>query len=177
MSLKTVGTALTRTLWTTGTRTPPRVQSPKVSRLSSACSGSAGGAQPGNKELSCGSDSDRPGADVQSSAEPPHRAASADKKRPKEPAGAPGGAGVRRRSFTSRAAPADTRSYLWARYNDTKRLVHGKDTVLLLYVLTSYRNSQSVSSASTRPHGSEDILFVLFQSLVLCQTLFRINFK
>uniref|UniRef100_H3D4S0 5'-nucleotidase domain containing 2 n=1 Tax=Tetraodon nigroviridis TaxID=99883 RepID=H3D4S0_TETNG len=29
----------------------------------------------------------------------------------------------RRRSFTS-AVPADTKSYMWARYNDTKRLVH-----------------------------------------------------
>uniref|UniRef100_A0A8P4KAK3 5'-nucleotidase domain-containing protein 2 n=1 Tax=Dicentrarchus labrax TaxID=13489 RepID=A0A8P4KAK3_DICLA len=124
MSLKTVGAALTRTLWTRGNTTPPIVRSPKVNRLSTTCRAS-GERKQGlgkTKEQSC--NTDRPSEDVPSSSELPHRCTTGDKKRPKEPVGAPGVTGVRRRSYTSSTAPMDKRSYLWARYNDLKRMVH-----------------------------------------------------
>ncbi|XP_056240116.1 5'-nucleotidase domain-containing protein 2 [Seriola aureovittata] len=126
MSLKTVGTALSRTLWTGGNRTPPVARATKVNRLSTS-SRVPGGKQQGTektKEQSCGSDSDRPGDDVQPLSESPHRCTTGEKKRSKEPVRAPGVTGVRRRSYTCTAAPVDQKSYLWARYNDTKRLVH-----------------------------------------------------
>ena len=130
MSLKTVGTAVTRILLTTGNRTPPLVRSPKVNRLSTTSTLSGEGKQGREKTKSFDSCSARPSEDGRSSSEPPHRCTSADKKRSKEPVGAPGVTGVRRRSFTSAtAAPVDKRSYLWARYNDMKKLVHGKQTV------------------------------------------------
>lgn len=136
MSLKTVGTAVTRILLTTGNRTPPLVRSPKVNRLSTTCTLSGEGKQGREKTKSFDSCSARPGEDGRSSCEPPHRSTSADKKRPKEPVGAPGVTGVRRRSFTSAtAAPVDKRSYLWSRYNDMKKLVHGKQTVRALCLL------------------------------------------
>lgn len=133
MSVKTVGSALTRTLWTRGSRTPPLVRSPKVNRLSTTCrlSGERKQGREKTKEESCGSCSDRPSDDVTSSGEPPYRCTAGDKKRPKEPVGAPGVTGSRRRSYTSTTAPVDQRSYLWARYNETKRLVHGKQRVPL----------------------------------------------
>ncbi|XP_074499669.1 5'-nucleotidase domain-containing protein 2 [Sebastes fasciatus] len=133
MSFKVVGT-LTRTLWTRGhSRTPPVARSHKVNRLSTTtCSRlSAGGKQSSERsqEQSCSSESDKPSGDVlpsssSSSKEPPPPPHSGDKKRPKEPVGAPGVTGVKRRSYTSTAAPAKKSTYLWARYNDTKRLVH-----------------------------------------------------
>lgn len=131
MSLKTVGTAVTRTLWTRGNSTPPPVaRAHRVSRLSTTCRESAGGKQgrENTKEQSCGSCSDRPCAEAPSSGEPPHRCQPGDAKRAKEPAGAPGVTGARRRLFTSTKAPVDQRSYLWSRYNDLKRLVHGKQS-------------------------------------------------
>lgn len=134
MSLKTVGTALTRALWTTGNRTPPLTRSPKVNRLSTSCrvSGERKQGHEKTKEQSCVSDSDRPSGDVPTPSEPPHKCTTGDK-RLKEPVGAPGVTGVRRRSYTSNAAPVDQRSFLWARYNDMKRLVHGKQRVPSLY--------------------------------------------
>ncbi|KAF3860782.1 hypothetical protein F7725_001037 [Dissostichus mawsoni] len=123
MSFKAVGSALTRTLWTRGQRTPPAARSPKVNRLSTTCRVS--GKQQGcDKTKSCSSDSDRRSGEGPSpSSDPPHRCTTADKKRPQEPVGAPGVTGVRRRSYTS-TAPVSQSTYLWARYNDTKRLVH-----------------------------------------------------
>lgn len=100
--------------------TPPLLRCPKVNRLSTSCRLSAGNQQPG--EVTKSSDSctdDGPGNEAANRCPP------AEKKRSKEPASAPGVRGERRRSFTS-AAPADTKAYMWARYNDTKRLVHGK---------------------------------------------------
>ncbi len=131
MALKIVGTALTRTLWTTGNGTPPLVRSPKVNRLSTTCRVSAERKQGRDKtkEQSCSSCPDRPRDDVPSPGEPPHRCTTGDKKRGREPVGAPGVTGVRRRSYTSSTAPVDQRSYLWARYNEMKRLVHGKRRV------------------------------------------------
>lgn len=131
MSLNTVGTALTRTVWTRGNRTPPFMRSPKVNRLSTTCwvSGERKQGREKTKEKSCGSCTDGPREDVPTSSEPPHRCTAGDKKRPQEPLGAPGVTGVRRRSYTSTAVPVDQKSYMWARYNDTKRLVHGKQRV------------------------------------------------
>lgn len=129
MSFKTVGT-LTRTLWARGNKTPPLARSPRVNRLCTTCRISGGKKQgrDGTKEESCGSDSDRPTGDAPSPSDPLHRCTAGDKKRAKEPLGAPGVCGVRRRSFTSTAAPMDQISYLWTRYNDMKRLVHGKQS-------------------------------------------------
>lgn len=143
MSFKTVGT-LTRTLWARGNKTPPLARSPRVNRLCTTCRISGGKKQgrDGTKEESCGSDSDRPTGNAPSPSDPLHRCTAGDKKRAKEPLGAPGVCGVRRRSFTSTAAPMDQISYLWTRYNDMKRLVHGKQRAppspppLLLFVLT-----------------------------------------
>lgn len=134
MSLKTVGTALTRTLWSGGNRTPPLARSPKVNRLSSKCSAPAGGKQ--GSEESCSSNSARPSGDVPSTSEPPPTAKAAARKRHEEPAGAPGVTRVRRHSFASPAAPVDQRTYLRARYSEMKRLVHGKTraTVMLCCV-------------------------------------------
>lgn len=130
MSLNTVGTTLSRTLWIRGSSTPSFPRSNRVNRLSSTCRVSGESKQGRDKttEQSCGTRTDRPSDDVPST-DPPHRCTAADKKRPKEPLGSAGGTGVRRRSFTSRAPALDQKSYLWARYNETKRLVHGKQKV------------------------------------------------
>lgn len=152
MSLNTVGTALTRALWTRGNRTPPFVRSPKVNRLSTTCrvSGERKQGREKTKEKSCGSCTDGPGDDVPTSSEPPHRYTAGDKKPPQEPPGAPGVTGVRRRSHTSTAALVDQKSYMWARYNDTKRLVHGKQRVPSLCVphVQQRHNEPYVSSVS-----------------------------
>ncbi|XP_028266613.1 5'-nucleotidase domain-containing protein 2 isoform X2 [Parambassis ranga] len=128
MSLKTAGTALTRTLWARGSRTPPLARSPKANKLSTTCSVFAETKQGNTKQQQqqqSSASSDRPTGDGPSCSEPPHTCTTGEKKRAaKEPAGAPGVRGVRRRSFTSTAAPMDQRSYLWSRYNDTKRLVY-----------------------------------------------------
>nr|XP_020467469.1 5'-nucleotidase domain-containing protein 2 [Monopterus albus] len=123
MSLRRVGTALTRTLWTRENKSTPVATSSKVNGLCTTCKGAQQG-RGTTKEQSCSSDTGRPNGDVLCSSEQPHRCAAGEKKRSKEPAGAPGVTGVRRRSYTSTAAPVDQRSYLWTRYNDTKRLVH-----------------------------------------------------
>lgn len=132
MSFKTAGVVFTRALWTRGSGTPPVARSCKVNGLSSACGGSGGEQQGRGKTEAQSWGSDGTNGDAASASEPPHRCPSREKKRAKEPAGAPGGTGVRRRSFTSNAAPADLRSYFWTRYNDTKRLVHGKQRGPLL---------------------------------------------
>lgn len=125
MAFNTVAAVFSRALRSGGNGTPALLRSPKVNRLSTSCSLSGGNEQ--QREVTKSSDScpDRPGNDAPSSGEAANRCTPADKKRTKEPPGAPGVRGERRRSFTS-AAPADTKSYMWARYNDTKRLVHGK---------------------------------------------------
>ncbi|XP_022043136.2 5'-nucleotidase domain-containing protein 2 [Acanthochromis polyacanthus] len=120
MSLKTVGSALTRTILARGNGTPPVARSPKVNGLSTSCSLLADRQQ----GESHGHPSDRPTGDAPPPSEPPHMRTAADKKRPPEPVGAPGVPGVKKRSFTSDAATANERTYLWARYNDMKRLVH-----------------------------------------------------
>jgi len=148
MSFKTVGTALTRTLWARGNRTPPVARSPKVNRFSTTCRGAAGTKQGDNTaQQSCGSDSDRPSSEATVSSESPHRCGSGDKKRPKESVRAPGVTGVRRRSFTSKAAPMDQKSYLWTRYNDMKRLVHGKHRVPPLLSWHPSQNKQLNTSS------------------------------
>ncbi|XP_044067368.1 5'-nucleotidase domain-containing protein 2 isoform X2 [Siniperca chuatsi] len=157
MSLKTVGTTLTRTLWTTGNRTPPLARSPKVNRLSTTCrvTGERKQGREKTKEQSCSSDSDRPSGDAPTSSEPLRRCTTGDKKRPKDPVGAPGVTGERRRSYTSTAAPVDQKSYLWARYNDMKRLVHDlipPGACNLLNSSTIYANNE-VSLAEVDIYG------------------------
>ncbi|XP_023154476.3 5'-nucleotidase domain-containing protein 2 [Amphiprion ocellaris] len=120
MSLKTVGTALTRTILARGNGTPPVARSTKASRISTSCSLLADRQQGQSHERISG----RPTGDAPSPSEPPHTRTAADKKRAPETVGAPGVPGVKRRSFTSDAAATDQRAYLWARYNDLKRLVH-----------------------------------------------------
>lgn len=125
MAFNAVAAVFSRALRSGANGTPPLLRSPKVNRLSTS-RGLTGGDQQ-QREVTKSSDSctDRPGNDAPSSGEAANRCTSADKKRTREPPSAPGVRGERRRSFTS-AAPADTKAYMWARYNDTKRLVHGK---------------------------------------------------
>lgn len=129
MAFNAAAAVLGRALRSGGHGTPPLLRSPNANRLSSLSAGfcrlSGGNQQQREVTKSPHSCTDRPGKDAPPSGEAANRCTPADKKRPKEPPGAPGVRGERRRSFTS-AAPADTKSYMWARYNDTKRLVHGK---------------------------------------------------
>ncbi|TNN74828.1 5'-nucleotidase domain-containing protein 2 [Liparis tanakae] len=122
MSFKAVSAAVTRTLWTRGHGIPPLARSPKVNRLSTTCSLLTVRKQGGEPhEQSCSDDSDGANGDVQVSSEPPHRCETGEEKRAAGPAGVPG---VKKRPNASTAAPVNKTSYLWARYNDTKRLVH-----------------------------------------------------
>lgn len=125
MAFNVVAAVFGRALRSGGNGTAPLLRSPKVNRLSTSCRLSGGNQQQSEVTKSSDSCTDRPGSDAPSSGEAANRCKSVDKTRTKEPPGAPGVRGERRRSFTS-AAPADTKAYMWARYNDTKRLVHGK---------------------------------------------------
>lgn len=127
MAFNAVAAAVGRALRSGGSGTPPLLRSPKATRLSPSRTLTGASQQGGEVTKSSDSCTGGPGSDAPSSGEAAHRCASAEK-RTKEPLGAPGVRGERRRSFTS-AAPADTKSYMWARYNDTKRLVHGKKRV------------------------------------------------
>lgn len=128
MAFNTVAAALGRALRSGGSATPPLLRSPKATRVFPSRMLSGASQQGGEVTKSSDSCTGGPESDAPSSGEAAHRCTPADKKRTKEPLGAPGVRGERRRSFTS-AAPADTKSYMWARYNDTKRLVHGKSRV------------------------------------------------
>ncbi|XP_013866412.1 5'-nucleotidase domain-containing protein 2 [Austrofundulus limnaeus] len=123
MSLKTASTTLSRALWTRGNRTPPVGRSPKGSRLSSTSCRELGGTTLRQEEKNNQSGGEQSSQSSHGSGEPPH-SPSGDKRRLKEAVGAPGVPGVRRRCFTSKAAPMDQTSYLWTRYNDMKRLVY-----------------------------------------------------
>lgn len=124
MAFNTVAAVFIRALRSGGNGTPPLLRSAKMNGLSASRTLSGGNQQDREVAKSSNSctDTDRPGSDAPTSSEAAHRPTPADKKGTK---GAPGVRGERRRSFTS-AAPADPKSYMWARYNDTKRLVHGK---------------------------------------------------
>lgn len=122
MAFNVVAAVFGRALRSGGNGTAPLLRSPKVNRLSTSCRLSGGNQQQSEVTKSSDSRTDRPGSDAPSSGEAANRCKPVDKTRTKE---APGVRGERRRSFTS-AAPADTKAYMWARYNDTKRLVHGK---------------------------------------------------
>lgn len=122
MSLKTASTSLCRTLWARGSRTPPVGRSPEGSRVCTTSCRELGGTEQLQQE-----EKNNQNGGEHSCSEPPHsKCPSGDKKRLKEAVGAPGVPGVRRRCFTSKAAPKDQTSYLWTRYNDMKRLVYGK---------------------------------------------------
>lgn len=125
MAFNVVAAVFGRALRSGGNGTPPLLRSPQISRLSTSCGLSGGNQQQSEVAKSSDSCTDRPGSDAPSSGEAANRCTPADKTRTKEPPGATGVRGERRRSFTS-TAPADTKAYMWARYNDTKRLVHGK---------------------------------------------------
>lgn len=128
MSIKTICTVLSRALRSSGNHGSPLVAgSANGSRLSSTC-GSCGGKGEEETEQSCSSDPERPSGDVHSSCS--ESAPAEAKTRPKKKVGGSGVGGVRGRSFTSTAAPIDQVSYLWSRYNDMKRLVHGRHSVL-----------------------------------------------
>ncbi|XP_072305154.1 5'-nucleotidase domain-containing protein 2 [Eucyclogobius newberryi] len=119
MSLKTVGSALSRSLWTRGTRT--ELRSSPGNRLSTTTSCGSTKEEQGcgkTKEQSCDCNNMCPSTDA------PHRPPVGGNKKPEEPVGAPGVSGVRGRSYFTNAAPMDQRSLLWARYHDMKRLVH-----------------------------------------------------
>lgn len=130
MAFNTVAAVLVRALRSGANGTPPLLRAAKLNGLSASRTLSGGNQQDRGVAKSSDSctDTDRPGNDAPTSSEAAHRPTPADKNGAK---GAPGVRGERRRSFTS-AAPADTKSYMWARYNDTKRLVHGKMSSLLL---------------------------------------------
>lgn len=134
MSLNSVGATISRSLRATATRTPPFARSPEVGRLSasrwaSTDSSEGGAAKEGRQSRGESGTPDGPGRDVPASSEPQSlRCPPGDKRKSKEHTGARGVGGGRSRSFTSRALPADNKSYLWARYNEMKRLVHGKRT-------------------------------------------------
>ncbi|XP_054628426.1 5'-nucleotidase domain-containing protein 2 [Dunckerocampus dactyliophorus] len=124
MSCKLVTTSFTRTLWTGGNRFPLLTRSTKLNRVCithGVCTGQTLQGHDGTKESSCFSG--RSG-DVPQCSEPPLRATTTARQLPEEPAGVPGVTGVRKRSYTSNAAPLDQKSYLWARYNELKRMVH-----------------------------------------------------
>lgn len=127
MAFNTVAAAFSRALRSGGNGTPPLLRSAKVNGLSASRTLSGGNQQ--DRQVAKSSDScadtDRPGDNAPASSEAAHKSTPADKKGTKEPVRAPGVRGERRRSLTS-TVPADPKSYMWARYNDTKRLVHGK---------------------------------------------------
>ncbi|KAF7660690.1 hypothetical protein LDENG_00277650 [Lucifuga dentata] len=126
MSLKTARSTLTRALWTRGNRTPPLARACKANRFSTTCGLCGSGKQGREKqqEQSCGSASNEQSQDQRSSSEPPHKCPPGGKKRPEEPPGVPGVGGDTGRLFSSAAPSLDPKFYLWARYNETKRLVH-----------------------------------------------------
>lgn len=135
MAFNTVAAVFIRALRSGGNGTPPMLRSAKLNGLTVSRTLSGGNQQ--DREVAKSSDpctdTDRPGNDTPTSSEAAHKSTPADKKGTK---GAPGVRGERRRSFTS-AAPADTKSYMWARYNDTKRLVHGKKSTPPPFTSTS----------------------------------------
>lgn len=138
-------------------------RSPQINRLSTTCSLS-GESQQG-REVTQSPDSNRPSDEAPSAVDPPNRCTPADKK-PKEPTGAPGVSGVRRRSYTSTAVPVDSKSFLWARYNDTKRLVHGKQRVPHLLSACFPRLGAARALCCCRLHAW--CLYVLWRHVVRC---------
>lgn len=133
MSLNTVGATISRSLRATGTtRKPLLVRSPEVGRISASRWASTDNSEGravkvGRQSQGESATPDGPGSEVPASREPQSfRCPPGDKRKGKEHTGAPGVGGGKKRSFTSRALPADRKTNLWARYNEMKRLVHGK---------------------------------------------------
>ncbi|XP_076023015.1 5'-nucleotidase domain-containing protein 2 [Genypterus blacodes] len=126
MSLNTVGSTLTRALRSRAGGVPTLVKSCIAVRFAGTCGLGEGGKQGGGKAQgrSCCSASNCPNGVECSPGEAPHRCPPGAKKRPEESPGAPNAAVVSGRSFCSTAASVDPKSYLWARYNDTRRMVH-----------------------------------------------------
>lgn len=134
MSLNSFGATISRSLRATAARTPPFARSPEVGRLSASRWASTDrsegrAAKEGRQSQGESGTPDGAGKDVPAPSEPQTlRCPPGEKRKSKEHTGARGVGGGRSRSFTSRALPADHKSYLWARYNEMKRLVHGKRT-------------------------------------------------
>lgn len=114
MSYKTVG-VLGRALLQSGNRTPPLVRSRKLQNYSSKCGSCGVTNQEGKREeKSC-----KPCASGPPTSPAIHRHAVGGKKRIEEKMTLSG------RSYSSTALKVDQRAYLWARYNEMKRLVQG----------------------------------------------------
>lgn len=133
MSLNTVGATISRSLRATSTtRAAPLVRPPDVCRLSvsrwASTDGSEGRATvEGLQRQGDSAKPDGPGSETAASREPQGpRGPPGDKRKGKERAGTPGGG--KKRPFTSRALRVDCKTSLWLRYNEMKRLVHGKRT-------------------------------------------------
>lgn len=127
MSLNTVGATISRSLRATSNRTA-EVGRLSASRWASSDTSDGRAAKPGRQSQGKAGAPDGPGrataaaAAAAASSEPQ----SPRRKKSKEHTGGPGVG--RSRPFTSRALPSDHQSYLWARHNEMKRLVHGKRT-------------------------------------------------
>lgn len=135
MSLNTVGATISRSLRATGTtRTPSFARSHEIGRVCASrwvsTDGSEGrAAEEGRQSRGESATPGGPGSEVPASREPQTlKCPPGDKKKGKEQTRAPGVGGGKKRPFTSRALPADRKTRLWARYNEMKRLVHGKLT-------------------------------------------------
>lgn len=140
MSLHTVGATISRSLRATSTtRTPPFVRPPDASRLAASrwASTDKSEGRAIKEERQSQGDSTTPGgphSEVPASREPQGLGCPpGDKSKAKEHTGAPRVGGGKKRAFTSRALRTDRKTSLWARYNDMKRLVHGKQTSFALY--------------------------------------------
>ncbi|XP_061840360.1 5'-nucleotidase domain-containing protein 2 [Nerophis lumbriciformis] len=124
MSFKQVSTSLSRTIWTTGGNRnlarPPKLNGVNLTRAVST--GRLVQSHDGTKEQT--SYLSEASSDGPQCSQPTLGASTAARQLSEEPAGASGVTGVRRQSFTTNAAPVDQKSYLWARYNDLRRMVH-----------------------------------------------------
>ena len=120
MAFKKLGTSLSRALWNNGSRTPPPARSKKSNCVFTICDEYSGFQRAEEKKCEgCESGSCRSDPAVLSPSAPSAPAVHS-LKRPEEPVAVLG------RSYSSTALKVDHKTYLWARYNEMKRLVHGE---------------------------------------------------
>ncbi|KAG5282289.1 hypothetical protein AALO_G00054350 [Alosa alosa] len=144
MSYKTVG-VLGRALLQSGNRTPPLVRSRKLQNYSSKCSSCGVTNQEGKYKQTNG----KPCSSGSPTSPAVHRHPVGGKKRTEEKLSLSG------RSYSSTALKVDQRAYLWARYNELKRLVHDlipPGVCTLLNSSTIYANNE-VSLAEVDIYG------------------------
>ncbi|CAB1336481.1 unnamed protein product [Coregonus sp. 'balchen'] len=150
MACKKVGTTLGRALWQNGSRTPPLSRSSKIRNFSTSRELKSG--EKKCKDQSCESNcrsAAMPLPAACSSTPAAQRHQVGGKKGPEEPLTVSG------RSYSSTAPKADHRTYLWARYNEMKRLVHDlipPSVCNLLNSSTIYANNE-VSLAEVDIYG------------------------